>query len=137
MQTAPSVARAPYSACAPDGSPAAQVVKLEGVSAGSGTPTAAQNGMPAFTPMKQEESKPEVKQGTPQGTPAQMDAGKYMYATKVIPVCSLASLVVAGISRVRDSCRRAIQALCDACRLPGTSWHLQICHHLRYLTARR
>ena len=61
----------------------AQVVKLEGASIGSAAPTTAQNGMPSATPVKQEESKPEVKQGTPQGTPAQMDAGTYMYATKV------------------------------------------------------
>ena len=64
------------------------MVKLEGMAAGGGTPTA-QNGMSAATPMKQEDSKPEVKQGTPQGTPAQMDAGKYMYATKVISQAAL------------------------------------------------
>ena len=59
------------------------MVKLEGAPAGSGTPTTTQNGTLAATPVKQEDSKPEMKQGTPQGTPAQMEAGKYMYATKV------------------------------------------------------
>lgn len=77
---------------------AAQVVKLEGVPAGSGTPTAAQNGMPAATPVKQEDSKPEMKQGTPQGTPAQMEAGKYMYATKVSPILALQPSWVARVS---------------------------------------
>ena len=62
------------------------MVKLEGASStGNATPTNAQNGTPSAAPMKQEEVKTEAKPGTPQGTPAQMDAGKYMYATKVSP----------------------------------------------------
>ena len=60
-------------------------MKLEAAQAAP--PRAAQNGMTASAaPPKQESSavvKHEAKQGTPQGAPAQMDSGKYMYSTKV------------------------------------------------------
>lgn len=62
-----------------------QVVKLE-AAAGSSTPTSAQNGAASAAPVKQEpevDSKVDAKPGTPHGTSAQMDAGKFMYATKV------------------------------------------------------
>lgn len=60
-------------------------VKQEGIPTTAAPAVAAQNGMPSAVPVKQEDSKPEVKPGTPQaqGTPAPMDAGKHMYPTKV------------------------------------------------------
>ena len=63
-----------------------QVVKLE---AAGGTPTAAQNGTPgaAAPPAMQGAAKgvAGAKPATPQGLPGQLDAGKYMYSTKVRP----------------------------------------------------